>query len=115
MLKLVSLSSVLAACTISPSHPECENTLTLRDEDQGATHAIEDGCTSLIVSLQNDPPSDWAATPVVSTDALRFDYRFEGAGTVEYYFTPMRDGEAQVKIAHPSAGESWLSTIRVSR
>lgn len=118
MLRLESLLPLFATVLMAPAcgtkSGECENTLMLSTTDTGTTHAIDDGCTSLVVSLTNDPAVSLDGVPTVDATVLRFDYRIAGTDTTDYYFTPLRSGTTDVQIGAQPATSAWTATLRIT-
>lgn len=103
--------ATLAGCSGGPD--ECENTLVLEAADRGTTRAIEDGCTSLVVSLAHEPGVTWDATPGVDASVLRFDYRTDTETTTDYFFTPLASGQTLVSIGAQPTVAAWSASVEV--
>ena len=112
-IPVVLMVAFISAC--AQNNGECESSLTLNDGDRGSTRSINDGCTSVTVSLARDPLKSWGPAPTVSdTAVLRFDYRMETDSTVEYFLTPLNNGETQISIQQQPSGQPWTSTVQVA-
>ena len=98
---------------------ECESDLVLDFDDDGTTHDLLDGCTSLWVHLPYAPAGepDWGEEPVaVDDEVLRFDYRMNSEEVVAYVFTPVGDGTTELSFERADGTdvlESWSVTINV--
>jgi hypothetical protein len=117
--RMSSRASIFLLCALAVSacgteSAECESTLTLETRDRGSVQTIDDGCTSLVVSLARQGEVVLDTVPVVDANVLRFDYLTETAERLDYYFTPVGNGETVVQVGAQPSAFTWTSTVTIA-